>query len=120
MCAAAFTVQQFVRRNDIHAAQIRFGGDPDNLRDFVNLQDDGIGGNAEPLGYVGRAVCGMLYRDDAENISTSAKGLANNMTCNCDLFRAAGLMVSEEHGHHAAANTAGGFRNSPFVIEAAG
>ena len=51
----------------IHAVLIRFGEDPDILKDLVHLEDD-LGGNGEevdPLACVQRTVWGMLHADDA-------------------------------------------------------
>ena len=41
-----------------------------------DLEEDGVGVNADPLTCVRRAVWGLLYADDAGIVSKSAEGLA--------------------------------------------
>ena len=63
---------------------------------LVHLDDDGVGLNAVPLDRVRSAVWGMLYADDASIISRSAYGLAKMTTVNVNVFKAAGITVSEK------------------------
>ena len=55
-----------------------------------------VGVNSDPLTCVWRAVWGVLYADDAGNVSKSAEGLAKVMTVIVTVFEAAGLTVSED------------------------
>ena len=51
-----------------HAVVVRFGEDPDIVRDSVHLEDleeNTAGVSSDPLACVRRAVWGMLYADDA-------------------------------------------------------
>ena len=48
----------------------------------------------EPLAYVRRSVCGMMYADDAGVVSKSTEDLAK-MTVIVTVFESAGLTVSE-------------------------
>ena len=82
---------------------MRFHGeDPDIVRDLVHLEEDTrlgedvVGVNSDPLTCVWRAVWGVLYADDAGNVSKSAEGLAKVMTVIVTVFEAAGLTVSEK------------------------
>lgn len=50
---------------NIRHVLLRFSEDPDILRAYIHLDDDGVGGNAEPLDRVRRAIWGMLYANDA-------------------------------------------------------
>ena len=53
----------------IHAVLVRFSEDPEIVRDLVHLkedlEEDGVGVNADTLTCVRRAVWGMLYATDA-------------------------------------------------------
>ena len=65
-----------------HAAVVRFNEDPDIVRDLVHLEEDleedVVGVNSDPLTCARRAVWGMLYADDAGNVSKSAEGLCQD------------------------------------------
>ena len=82
----------------IHVVLVRFGEDPDILRDLLHLEEDlgEDGVKVEPLACVRRSVWGMLYADDAGIVSKSAEGLAKMMTAIFTVFEAAGLNVSEK------------------------
>ena len=62
----------------------------------MHLEEDfGEGGlEVAPLACVWRSVCGMLYADDAGNVSQSTEDLAK-MTVIVTVFESAGLTVPE-------------------------
>ena len=84
----------------IHAVLVRFSEDPDIARDLVHLekdlQEDLVVVNSYPLTCVRRTDWGMLYADDAGNVSKSAEGLAEMMTVTVTVFEAARLTVPGE------------------------
>ena len=65
------------------------------MRDLVDLDEDVVDGKEVTLACVRRAVCGMLYADDAGIVSMSAEVLVKMMTVIATVFEAAGLTVSE-------------------------
>ena len=80
-----------------HAVVVRFGVDPDIVRDYVHLEEDldedVVEVNSDPLACVRRAVWGMLYADDAGIVSKSAEGRANTMAVIVTVFEAADITV---------------------------
>ena len=66
----------------IHALLVRFSKDPEIARDLVHLKEDHeedmVRVKSDPLTCVRREVWGMLYADDAGNVSKSAEGLCQD------------------------------------------
>eukprot|EP00752_Nemacystus_decipiens_P003356 g3103.t1 len=73
----------------------RFSQDEVIMRDLVYLEEEDGGGGGTQLDRVRRAVCGMLYADDAGVVSKSAEGLGRMMPIIVEVFREFGLTVSE-------------------------
>ena len=93
------------------------------MRGLVHLEEDVVedGVKVDPLTCVRRTVWGMLFADDGDIVSKSAKGLAKMMTVVVTVFESAGLTVSEKKTETIqlrAQNQAS--QTSPRVIEAAG
>ena len=84
----------------IHAVLVRFSEDPDIVRGLVqlieDLEEDGVGVNADPPTRVRRDLWGVLYADDAGIVSKSAEGFAKTMIIILAVFEAAGITVSEK------------------------
>ena len=79
------------------------------------------GGLLLSLAWVRRAVWGMLYDDDAGNVSKSAIGLAEMIIVIVTGFEASGLTVSEKNTEAMLLGTPDYTTLAPpFVIEAAG
>ena len=95
----------FVFAAAIHTVRGRFIEDPDILRDLVHLNDNGVGGNAEPLDRARSAVWGVIYADDAGIVSKSAEGPCEDDDGLGGLLRSSGSRgVTEEDRNHAAAD----------------
>ena len=88
----ADAVQNFLRRC-VNVVLVRFNewGHRANL---VYLDDDGAGEVDEPMTYLRRVVWGMLYADDAGNVSKLAEGLTIMMTVIVTVIESAGRRVS--------------------------
>ena len=110
----------------IHAVLVRFSEENDIARDLVHLEEDleedGVGVNADPLTRVLSAVWGMLYADDAGIVSKSAEGIAKMMTTIVTVLEtAAGLTVSGQKTEAMLLRASDQApRILPLVIEAAG
>ena len=108
----------------IHVALVRFSEDLDNVRNRAHLEEDleedGVGVNADPLTRVRRAVWGILYADDVGIASKSSEGFAKMMTIIVTVFEAAGLTVSEKRTDTMLLRAPDQApRASPLVIDAA-
>ena len=85
-----------------------------------DLEEDGVGVNADPLTRVRRAVWGILYADDVGIASKSSEGFAKMMTIIVTVFEAAGLTVSEKRTDTMLLRAPDQApRASPLVIDAA-
>ena len=105
----------------LNVVVVRFNEDEGIVQNLVHLDDDGAGRVEEPLACVRRALCGMLYADDAGIVSKSTEKLAKMMTVIVTVFKAAGLTVSENKTGAMLLQTRDlASRAAPFVIEAAG
>ena len=73
----------------------RFSEEPDILAELLHLKEPSTSMGPEPaMGYVRRAVWGMLYADDACIVSRSPQGLAKRMEVIVEFCRAFALTVS--------------------------
>ena len=108
----------------IHPVLVRISENPDIVQDLVqlveDLEGDSVGVDADPLTCVRTTVWGMLYADDAGNVSKSAEGIAKKMAVIVTVFEAAGLIVPEKRTETMLLRkTDQAPRISPLVIEAA-
>ena len=79
----------------LNVALQRFSEEPAILAELVHLKEPSTSMGPEPaMGYVGCAVWGMLYADDACIVSRSPQGLAKMMEVIVKVCRAFALTVS--------------------------
>ena len=109
----------------IEVVLMRFSEDDTVLKDLVYLEESGVGAGT-PLERVRRAVWGMLYADDAGDVSRSQEGLTRMLIIIVEVFVAFGLTVSEKKTETLLMRAPekqpkkGGSPPPPLVIEVAG
>ena len=73
----------------LHIVLLRFSEDEGIMANLVHLEEDGVGGQTEPMDRVRQTVWGMLYADNAGVVSKSPEGLTKMMTVIVTVFEAA-------------------------------